>query len=210
MRYLGEPARSAIPGERSLRWLPVVLLGGVIVVAALDSSGSSSWLAYLAAGALGAFGLTIATRERTDNETSSRAREVELGWDALRTELARSRRHDRRFVVVGVPNSVWTPEGAGQSEMAQAGLSASSAVQELLRRPDRAWADEAMLLVLLTDCDRAQGMAFLQRARATMPQVFGDARVRLVVFPDDGITLGALLGTMRSAVGEQLIEAPVS
>ena len=210
MRHLGEPARSVIPGEGSLRWLLVVLLGGVILVAALDSIGTSSWIAYIAAGGLGALAVTIATRQRTDTETTSPARQIESGWDALRTELARSRRHDRRFVLVGVPDSVWTPTGAGQSEMAQAGLSASSAVQELLRRPDRAWADEAMLLVLLTDCDRAQGMAFLQRARTTMPQVFGDPRARLVVFPDDGITLGALFGSMRSAVGEQLIEASVS
>jgi hypothetical protein len=210
LRHLGAPARSAIPGEGSLRWLLVVLLGGVILVAALDAIGTSSWVGYIAAGGFGALAVTIATRERTGTEPMSRARQIELGWDALRTELARSRRHDRRFVLVGVPDSVWTPADAGPSEMVQAGASASSAVQELVRRPDRAWADEAMLLVLLTDCDRAQGMAFLQRARATMPQVFGDERVRLVVFPDDGITLGGLMGTMRAAVGEQLIEAPVS
>ncbi len=63
-----------------------------------------------------------------------------------------------------------------------------------------------MLLVLLTDSDRAAGQGFLQRARSTMPQVFADPRVRLVAFPEDGVTLGALLTTIRGDAGESVME----
>jgi hypothetical protein len=48
------------------------------------------------------------------------------------------------------------------------------------------------------ECDRGEGQAFLERARSTMPHLFSDERVRLVVFPDDGVTLGALLTSLRS------------
>lgn len=206
MPYFGGSARH---NERPLRWLPLVALAGVVSVAAFDSTGNSTWVAYIAAGALGALLLTGAFRLRSDGATSSLPRQMESGWRALDLELARSRRHDRRFAIVSVPDRLWTPAGAGESERVDAALSAVAVVQGLLRRPDRAWADGSVLLVLLTDCDGVQAQAFLQRAASTMPHLFGAALVSLAVFPDDGVTLGALLASMRAGAGEQTIEASV-
>jgi hypothetical protein len=47
-----------------LRWLALLALAGIILVAAIDSSGTGNWLGYVAAGALGALVLTNATRAR--------------------------------------------------------------------------------------------------------------------------------------------------
>ena len=90
-------------------------------------------------------------------------------------------------------------ESAGPlpSHRVERGLDAAAAVQSLVRRPDRAWVDGSLLHILLTDCDRPQGLAFLARASAAMPQLFADDRVKLVVFPDDGITSGALLAGLE-------------
>jgi hypothetical protein len=99
---------------------------------------------------------------------------------------------------------VWSPSLAEPSTRTQLGVSVAEAVQALVRRPDRAWVDDAMLHLLLTDCDRTHGRAFLARARAAMPQVFADDRVSLVIFPDDGITLGALVAALR----ERAVDPP--
>jgi hypothetical protein len=194
--------RSAVPGKAA-RWLLFGLLASLVLVAAFDAAEPVRWMAYVAAGALGALLLT-GLRGRSEHRTL--ARQVRSGWETLQTELARSRRHDRRFVIVGVPGEVWTPPGGGQSDRDEAALRAAEAVQGILRRPDRTWPDGSMLLVLLTDSDRVAGQGFLQRARSTMPQVFADPRVRLVAFPDDGVTLGALLATIRGDVGEDVME----
>lgn len=203
MRYLEEPARSATPDDgRSLRWLRLALLGGLLLVAAIASTNAAgSWIGYFAAGVLGAaaaIAVRGSVRTQGDIGMSSVTRHAELGWAALNAELARSRRHDRRFVLIGIPDEVWSPAGAGPADKAQAGLSAAATVHGILRRPDRAWADGSLLHLLLTDCDREHARAFLERATVTMPQLFSDERVKMAVFPDNGITLGALLATLRA------------
>ena len=207
MRYLEEPSRARIPGAGLLlRWLPVALLAGFVVLVAIIWQEVTSWPLYVAVGALGAVTLAGALRGRSLADTSELTRQSEAGWAALHGELARSRRHDRRFAIVAVPRSVWAPS-PDADEAIDAGLRAATAVHSLLRRPDRAWTDGRTLHVLLTDCDRQQAWAFLQRARANMPQLFADERVRLAVFPDDGVTLGALLKGVRADDAPQQVMA---
>lgn len=178
-------------------WLLVLLIaiGGVV----LALVGVWLWLVF-ASGALATAVAFSLVRPTAGNATTSLARHAETGWGYLRTELARSRRHDRRFAVVGVPDDLWAPHGASPDEKAGLGLALASNVQELIRRPDRAWVDGTRLHLLLTDCDRQKGLAFLSRARSAMPQLFADERVKLVVFPDDGITSGALLAGLETDV----------
>jgi hypothetical protein len=179
-------------------------------MAAVDSSGQSGWVANVAAGAALALVLGTAVRPRRARRAGSVMRQVEAGWTALQTELARSRRHDRRFAIVGIPELAWTAAAAAPAERGFAAASAATTVQGLIRRPDRAWADGSMLYVLLTDCDADQAATFMQRARAAMPQLFTNAGVKLVVFPDDGITLGALLSGLRPEPADERVplEAP--
>jgi hypothetical protein len=174
-------------------WLLVVLVAAAGVALAMFHVGL--WLVF-ASGTLAAFAILALLRPHSPASSTSLVRHAEFGWGYLRTELARSRRHDRRFAVVGVPEDVWAAATDDDDSKIERGLDVAAAVQGLVRRPDRAWVDAARLHVLLTDCDRQRGLAFLERARGAMPQVFADDRVRLVVFPDDGITSGALLSSL--------------
>ena len=196
MPKMRESDRSPVGGFRSLLgWLLVVVIAAAGVVLAFLEMGA--WLA-LAIGVLAAFAITALLRPRGDATSNSFVRHAESGWGYLRTELARSRRHDRRFAVVGIPADLWSPSTATSAERVEQGLDVAAAVQGFVRRPDRAWVDGTLLHVLLTDCDRQKGLAFLARARAAMPQLFADERVKLVVFPEDGITSGALLAGLEA------------
>lgn len=208
MPKMHDSDRSPVGGFRSqLGWLLVVLIAaGGAVLAALQVG---AWLA-LAIGALTTFAATWLLWPRRDAPSSVFVRHAESGWSYLRTELARSRRHDRRFAVVGIPADLWSPSTAADAENVERGLDAAAAVQGLVRRPDRAWVDGSLVHVLLTDCDRQQGLAFLARARTAMPQLFADERVRLVVFPDDGITSAALLAGLESDRVEAVEPEPSS
>jgi hypothetical protein len=186
-----EPDRSPVVGDRSrLGWLLVLLAAsGGVALAAVDVV---MWLVF-ASGVLATFAVLGLVRPGAEAASRSFVHHAESGWGYLRTEFARSRRHDRRFAVVGIPDDLWSPPTAVHAEKVELGLDAAAAVQGLVRRPDRAWVDGSLLHILLTDCDRPQGLAFLARARAALPLLFADDRVKLVVFPDDGITSGALL-----------------
>jgi hypothetical protein len=201
LRYLEDPSRARIPAAPGilLRWLFLALLAGLAAfVTALVWQEIASWPIYVAAGALGALFLIGALRGRTAIDGATLIRQSEAGWAALHAELARSRRHNRRFAILTIPREVWSaPESTTEAGI-EAGLRAATSIHMLLRRPDRAWTDASRLHVLVTDCDRQQAWAFLQRARAALPLLFADERVTLAIFPEDGTTLGALLATARA------------
>jgi hypothetical protein len=201
MRQL-EDSSSGIP--RASRQQLLLLLGliGLVLITVIAASGAGGWPAYLSAGGIGALMLGSAVRSRTRRPAGSATQQVEAGWTAVYTELARSRRHDRRFTIVGIPEAAWAPANADQLERADAGVTAATMLQTILRRSDRAWADGSMLYTLITDCDTQQSAGFMQRARATMPQLFRDTGLRVAVFPDDGITLGALLARLGADTEE--------
>jgi len=190
-----ETGRSTAGNMRTqLGWLLVLLVAaGAILLAVVGDLGV--WLVF-ATGVAATFVVIALLRPFGDGSSMSFVRHAESGWGYLRTELARSRRYDRRFTVVGIPVELWGPKAATDDEKANLGLEVAGDVQRLVRRPDRAWVDESRLYLLLTDCNRQQGLAFLARARVEMPQLFGDERTRLAVFPDDGITSGALLASL--------------
>lgn len=189
----GPFARVDVP----LLWALLASVAAGAILAAFQHD-AAPWLLALGAAtatftAVVMFGSSMAAA----TTTGTVVQHVQDGWATVRTELARSRRHDRRFAIVGIPEAVWSPPSAEPPVKAQLGLDIAESVQAQVRRPDRAWVDDAMLHLLLTDCDQTQGRAFLERARAAMPHVFADDRVNLVIFPDDGITLGALVAALR-------------
>ena len=205
MRSLEDPARPRIAAAAGLvaRWAPVALVSGLVIFAAIISQELFGWPAYVAAGVLGAVFMASLLRPGRPADSSFLIRQSEAGWAALHAELARSRRHDRRFAVVRIPESVWAAPGSSHDAVMEDGLRAAAAVHALLRRPDRAWTDGTDLHVLVTDCDRQQAWSFLRRARASLPQLFADERVQLAVFPEDGITLRTLLES-RTASADAL------
>jgi len=197
---LTEIARRGAPErEISLPWLlpGLALLAGVAVLAAVLVDRAGDWLVVLTVGAVGALGVVGIVWTRSGAATTGQSSHAEAGWAALHAEVARSRRHNRPFVLVGIPDDVWSPVGVDQPERAVVGDIAALSLHTLLRTPDRAWAHGSVLHVLLTDCDAAQAEAFLHRARTSMPNLFPEDRVRLAAFPDDGVTVGALLEAVR-------------
>lgn len=201
MRTSPEPAGRNVAGSR-IRWALAALLAfGALLIVFHQQAGP--WLVALSGGLAVLVSIAAVGAARPAvGEAGSFVRHVEAGWTGLRTELARSRRHDRKFTLVGVPDRVWCAPAEPPVINAEAALDVAQSVQSLVRRPDRAWADASMLHILLTDCDRDQGQAFLDRARIAMPQLFDDERVRLVVFPDDGITLGALVNGLADELAK--------
>lgn len=204
MRMSSEPAGRPVTGP-GVRWLIVALLAaGVLLVVLQQAAGP--WLVALAGGLAVVVSLAgLAASRPLAGDDAALLRHVEAGWAALRSEITRSRRHDRSFAVVGIPDELWSAAADPKTAPAELALDVADSVQGFIRRSDRAWADGTLLHVLLTDCDRREGNAFLDRARAAMPQLFDDARVRMVVFPDDGITLGALM----AGLGEDATTASV-
>jgi hypothetical protein len=181
--------RAASPTRWQLGWLLILL--GAVAGALLALLEGGLWLIF-ASGSLATWAVVGLVRGK-DAAPVSLVRHAESGWAYLRTELARSRRHDRSFALIGIPDEVWFPPSSGTAERDDVALAVAADIQRFLRRPDRAWVDGSRLYIVLTDSDRERGLAFLARVRVAMPELFGDDRVRLVVFPDDGITSDALL-----------------
>ena len=119
-------------------------------------------------------------------------------WNEFRRELSRSRRYERQFVLVRIPCRV-----GADGWMNGRGRETSPCVDEMvqvsafLRNVDRAWVAEGSVYVLLPESDRARGEAFLARIRRLAPDVLPEEGVRLVAFPEDGPTSGALLAALE-------------
>ncbi len=127
------------------------------------------------------------------------------GRDALRNELDRARRHRRTFALARL-----RPIGGSAAAGAMAGASGGIAAETLrligasLRITDRAWLDDDDVVLLLPEADRATADALADRLRQAAPDRF-TADVAIAVFPDDGLTSGALLEALdREMHGDQL------
>lgn len=125
----------------------------------------------------------------SDYESS---KEAQAGWKALEAEAARSRRNHRSFAVVAVP--------------VERQLIAS--IKSLLRTPDRAWIDGSVAYILLTECDSSQSGLFLRRLRSSMAGTLPLERASVAVFPEDAVTVGALLTRLRTGPSFQFDSAP--
>ena len=202
----GQRARAVAGIGVPIALVVVSLLAAGLILAVLRHD-IGPWLVALGGG-LATF-LTVVGLGSTAGQAAgeSAVQHARDGWAAVRIELARSRRHERQFAIVGIPDAVWSPSSGEPASRFQLAFDATQSIQSIVRGPDRAFADASMLHVLLTDCDREQALAFLSRAQAAMPQLFADDRVNLVVFPEDGITLGALIAQLRDGRADPIVAA---
>jgi hypothetical protein len=120
-------------------------------------------------------------RPRWRRETDVRDREPpvaegEQGWKEVQRELDRSRRHQRAFVLIRIPSA---PDGLGET------------LRGFVRSVDSLWVSNGDVYVLLPESTRAMGEGLLGRVRAAGPLLLPEA-VRLVAFPEDAVTGGAL------------------
>lgn len=118
--------------------------------------------------------------------------------DALDHELERARRYERRFCVLRLPVDHEAPDHPVEQE--------ASDVFASLRSIDVAWIDEEGVTILLPEVGRSEGETCVRRLRELAPGLVGGAR--LAVFPEDGLTRGALLEVLASSPARERSPAP--
>lgn len=125
-------------------------------------------------------------------------------WDALRRELDRSRRFERRFVLMRIPASdALDPNGRTSARKGVLGV-----LPVVLRSIDQAWTIEGNVMAVLPESNRDSAMALIARLRSTVPDRSALDGIQIAEFPEDGVTIGALIANLRTtpALGES---APV-
>ncbi len=78
----------------------------------------------------------------------------------------------------------------------------------VLRSIDHAWTMDGSIMTVLPESNRESAMALIARLRSTMPDATALDEVEIAEFPEDGVTIGALVASLRTtpAPGES---APV-
>jgi hypothetical protein len=114
-------------------------------------------------------------------------------WHRVRWELDRARRHGRRLCLASLP----APPGEGERQRLLA------AVLETVRGSDDVWVEGDRLLLLLPDVSSEGARVCLRRLQQHGAPAQEPPRV--VAFPDDALTLGAL----RESLTRPLLELPV-
>lgn len=164
---IGGTAVGALFGDANLGWLvPFLVLG-------------TGWLVgTMAVGAMRDHPGDVAVLRTASNA-------------AFRRELDRARRHRRAFALVRLSVGD-VPLEAGSGPLGD-GIAATTLrlLGTSLRITDSAWVQGDAVMVLLPESDRATAAAFLQRARQVAPGRFAQ-RAGIALFPDDGLTSGAL------------------
>ena len=166
----------------------------------LEDPGSAPAVAILAL-AVGILAVTAVVVAR--GAVLDRARPAFAPTNAFRRELDRARRHGRSFALVRL--HLGAPSGGGRRHAAGGDGIAAGTVELLgtmLRITDLAWIEDDTIVVLLPESDRATAEAFLARGRVAAPAAFAGP-AGIAMFPDDGLTSGALLDSSeRHLVGE--------
>jgi hypothetical protein len=111
----------------------------------------------------------------------------------LQVELDRSRRFGHPFALVGI----WCrPKQERWTFLREV----ATALDTFVRRVDRVWIQGSGVYVLLPECDRTKLEATLERLRDPLSRLLGEdtrTEVSAAVFPDDGLTSGALISALR-------------
>jgi hypothetical protein len=110
----------------------------------------------------------------------------------LRLELDRSRRFGHPFALV----RIWCRPKQERWTFVR---EFATALDTFVRRVDRVWIQGSGVYVLLPECDRTKLEATLDRLRDPLSRLLGEdarAEVSAAVFPDDGLTSGALFSAL--------------
>jgi hypothetical protein len=153
------------------------------LLSALDVVPPLVW----AVGGAAALGLAVvATRVRQgSDDVRSLEAERAVGWRDFHRELIRARRRAHPLALVRLPSAAPEPRSL---------LDVLARVRGSLRRADAAWVDGSDVYVLLPETSReAAGPAL---ARLTELGFVAERTPRLAVFPEDGLTSGALIAAL--------------
>lgn len=117
------------------------------------------------------------------------------GMEELRRELDRARRHRRSFALVRLSAG---PSEATARETASSRDAMTRLVGASLRITDRAWRERDGVMIMQPETDRASAEAFAERLRSMTPDGLATP-ISIAIFPDDGLTSGALLDALDRA-----------
>lgn len=113
---------------------------------------------------------------------------------ALRAELERSRRYDRAFILIRAP----LPESA------DGGRDATVAeLRTMLRGSDLLCLTVRQVYLLVPEADRTAGELLVARIHERVGDGVTSTGLAMVAFPEDGLTLGALLASLRGGTADQ-------
>jgi hypothetical protein len=181
-----------------LRWSLLPLVAAVIVTAAAlfadylvpDRDRNPLPFAFACAG-LSSPLLVAATSFLVRRRGPRSARRLVSPWEEFRRELDRSRRHGHSFVIARVPHGESGDEGRGT------GADDAVALGSFLRTIDLVWAEGGNVYVMLPESDRTNAWAVFQRIRSENPDLLPETGISLAMFPEDGLTSGALLAAIH-------------
>ena len=128
--------------------------------------------------------------ERVDERRQQREA-LHAYHDALRRELDRSRRYERRFAVLAA-----TLIGELREEDR---TRLSRAVESSLRTSDVFCIAERRIYLMLPEADANAAQQAFERISELEPSAVDELSLAIAVFPDDGVTMGALLALLRNA-----------
>lgn len=178
-----------------------VVLVVCIVLVVWNVSIRDLGLVALVTAPAGAIGLLLA-RDRVGWRVASEGGSLASGWEAFKLEIDRSRRHERPLALAA---TALPDQGTTGDSMAATIARARSQ----LRSIDVLWCDGSGLWVLMPESNRDGGTTAIRRIADATPAA-GGAVWRLVVFPDDAITAGALIAELGRTVPLDLESRPTS
>jgi len=117
-------------------------------------------------------------------------------WTEFSLEIERSRRYQRACSIMCFSTSNIAEDEFGTLLGLETRLWAWG---RLLRNIDRVWHDNGSLFVMLPETDRAGAEAFLARIRQQHPEIVPQSDIAIASFPEDGLTYGAVLNTLKSS-----------
>jgi hypothetical protein len=121
-------------------------------------------------------------------------------WNVLHAELARSRRYRRTFALVQVQVlSGATPHVRRRPHRRTRLVGVASGP---LRTTDYAWSDGRRLLIMLPECGEAEARRLVERMEQELRHAVDVGTARIAVFPDHGVTSGALLTRINGGDSE--------
>ena len=106
------------------------------------------------------------------------------GWPDVERELDRTRRYGRGFALLAMPAD-----------------DRAEAVTAELRSLDVAWQEEGRLYVLLPESGRDAAAALLDRLATIVPALASREQAGIAIFPEDGLTSGALRACLAESGG---------
>ncbi|CAA9244971.1 MAG: hypothetical protein AVDCRST_MAG20-1930 [uncultured Acidimicrobiales bacterium] len=119
----------------------------------------------------------------------------------IETELERSRRHNRPFAVIRLPGQATPPVGEAVGSRGRWNALRPQVRQPLsllLRSIDRCCTDRRDIYLVLPETGRVGAERLVARIKAEVPGTSSAEAVRLVVFPEDGVTAAALLEALQA------------